>query len=457
MKTLNGNRHPGIGRAVMSLLAAAMSWFLPSAGMARSVDALLLTDVHFDPFVDAETVQRLRDAPSGDWRAILGGRQGALSFPACGESAPTTDMGLLASAIDEIGSHRTGFTVLGGDLLVHEFQCRFRSLFPDADEAAYLEFAARTVEFVLSEVRHATHGAPVYLAPGNHDSGCGNYRRDDHDLFLRRIAPAVARAAGGAEQTSIISSFAEFGRYRVTAPRPLKNLTLLIVDTSLWSNRALTCAGQARSDDAGQLAWLRDQLMALKEADRAVWMVGHIPPGLDPRASALSGKPVRYLRDDAVALSLAEAPRPLDLALFGHTHMDEWRLFGAVPVRISPALSPSSGNRPALTIARIADDGSLRDYTVLSYRKEQQIWSQDHGLSASFDFTGFNADNLSRINRGMIRENAKYSIKYNENYSSGGDVKMPNSKDWMAAQACAISSITQDEFLRCRETHYKGK
>ena len=429
---------------------------MPAAASARPTEVLLLTDIHLDPFADGATADRLRRAPPFAWHAVLGKRRGTVVFPRCGENEPVTDAALLASAIDEIGRRRVAFTILSGDLLVHEFRCRFKAVFPDADDAAYREFAARTVEFVLAEVRRATHGKPVYLALGNHDSGCGNYRRDDHDPFLRRIAPAVARAAGGPRQRAIAASFAANGRYEVQAPLAGHPLSLLVVDTSLWSRRALTCNGDARAADEGQLVWLRDRMVGLKEAGQSVWLIGHIPPGIDPRESASAGAPVRYLRDDGLALALAEARRPIELALFGHTHMDEWRLFGRVPVRISPALSPGSGNRPSFTLARLAGDGSLRDYSVISFAAGSRSWAEDHSFSGSFGVRGFSFDTLSQLDQKMMSGNEGIMLKYKYNYSAGGTPASPNSERWLPSLKCALSSLTNEAYALCMQQGLMG-
>jgi len=447
-------RASGLGMA--TLLAATGMPGVASAAERQPAEILLLTDVHFDPFADPLIANGLNNAASNEWSGILGRREGTIRFPDCGEEEPVTDAALFQSAMDQMDQRQVAFTVLSGDLLIHEFQCRFTTLFPEADDAAYREFAARTVEFVLSEVRRATHGRPVYLAPGNHDSGCGNYRRDDADPFLQRIAPAVADAAGGAEQQAIARSFAAHGRYEVTAPGSLGQLSLLVADTSLWSRRAMTCGGEARASDEEQLGWVGERADVLGE-DGAVWLIGHIPPGFDPRGSALSGSPVRYLQDDELPLMLAQAEHPVRLALFGHTHMDEWRVFGDVPVRISPALSPGSGNRPSFTIAQISVDGGMNDYSVISYNSAAGSWDQDHGFSQSFGRTGFNAENLDLINNNINNEFGEDFLKYNKNYSTGGAPSMPDWTSWVSNFRCAFSSLEEREFAQCVKQGVEGK
>ena len=66
-----------------------------------------------------------------------------------------------------------------------------------------------------------------------------------------------------------------------------------------------------------------------------------------------------FLASDALATTLADFPDVIRLALFGHTHMDEFRVYHhrrdrrTIPVKLVPSITPVNGNNPAFTLAEI--------------------------------------------------------------------------------------------------------
>ena len=70
------------------------------------------------------------------------------------------------------------FMLVSGDLIAHDFTCRYKTLFPHATPAEYQSFVEKTIRYVVGQLRAAFPRIPIYVALGNNNSGCGDYRLD---------------------------------------------------------------------------------------------------------------------------------------------------------------------------------------------------------------------------------------------------------------------------------------
>ena len=171
------------GRALAVCLFASTTCLLPMA--AQTVPVVMLSDIHFDPFHDPARFDRLRSAPVTQWQQIFSEPDAptqAADFSGlmdkCKARGVDTPWTLLQStlAAAHAQSPHPLFVTVSGDLLVHKFDCRFHALAHDSSEAEYSSFAAKTIAYVASELRRAFPATPLYLALGNNDAGCGDYR-----------------------------------------------------------------------------------------------------------------------------------------------------------------------------------------------------------------------------------------------------------------------------------------
>src|ERR1700736_6348519 len=137
-----------------------------AAKPAEIINALLVSDIHFDPFHDPAKAQRLMDAQEGEWNGILAGEASAdqaESFAklqkACGANGMDTPYALLHSSLAAMQKEAAGsdakFARVSGDLVVHRFDCRFKALLPGKTDADYEAFVAKTVQYVVGQMRLA--------------------------------------------------------------------------------------------------------------------------------------------------------------------------------------------------------------------------------------------------------------------------------------------------------------
>ena len=103
----------------------------------RTFPALLVSDIHFDPFHDPAKVQQLVDAPVSQWSSILSAppspnQQQAFAAlqQRCHARGVDTPYTLLHSSLQAMRSRQPDakFMTVSGDLIAHSFSCRYTTL-----------------------------------------------------------------------------------------------------------------------------------------------------------------------------------------------------------------------------------------------------------------------------------------------------------------------------------------
>ncbi len=395
---------------------------------ANTVPALLLSDIHLDPFHDPAKFSALLAAPATGWAAILYAPPSptqAADFAhlqeTCGARGIDTPAALLQSSLHAAHQQQPHplLVTVSGDLMAHQFDCRFHTLTPHATDAEYSAFASKTVAFIVLQLRETFPRIPIYFALGNNDSGCNDYREDPGSDFLHADAVSFSSSVlSPSSRSAILHEFPRLGDYTVTLPAPIRNTRLIVLQDIFESKRYTTCSG-ASSDDATtkQIAWLHAQLAAARAAHVHVWVMAHIPPGIDSYANfakhsdVCGGKdPEMFLASDILAKTLAEFPDVIRLALFGHTHMDEFRAFttptGTIPAKLVPSITPVNGNNPAFTLAEVEPStATLKDYAVYSASNQTGIdtkWSEEYRFSTTYHLPDLSGASLEKLTSSFV-------------------------------------------------------
>ncbi|MGP8259476.1 MAG: metallophosphoesterase [Acidobacteriaceae bacterium] len=457
-----------------------------AATAARTnVAALFLSDIHLDPFADPAKVAKLNAAASADWPAILSAPASptqAKDFAALQEACLTkgidTPWVLWQSSLTAIhaDASQARFVTVSGDLLAHSFDCKYQKLLPAAKSADYMAFTEKTVRTLVSTLRAALPGVPVYVAMGNNDSGCGDYELDAaHDAFLGLVAKIVADALPAADHAEVERDFAAGGYYNV----PLAGVAhtrLIAIDDLFFSGKYTTCSGKADPAPAAtQLAWLAAQLASARQHKEQVWVMGHIPPGVDVYATArknanlcAGGKPQMFLASESLPELLAANSDVVRLAIFGHSHADEMRLLTpesntthpsaqsnlGVPLKIVSSITPINGNRPTFTLASIDPaTATLDDYSVFMASNSTGVgttWTKEYTYSTAYRERAFDAESLvSLIPALQADRTAKRAASqaYLRNYFPG-DLSIALQGAW-PQYTCSLDHDTAAGFSVC--------
>ncbi len=447
---------------------------------AATVQALFVSDIHFDPFRDSAKTAKLATAPVSEWNSILAApvpAGAAVRLARVEQSCPThgadTSFALYRSSLRAIHvqAPHVKFVIVSGDLLAHSFDCKFNAAFPKAAPGAYRVFVEKTIAYVLAELRGALPGVPVYAALGNNDSDCGDYRIEANGPFLKDIAKDFTADLSGIEQTQARETFASEGDYSASLPAPLKNARLLVLDDVFMSSLYATCGGEHDpAPAAAQIAWLKQQLDEARAKKEKIWVMAHIPPGVDSYSTArrwmalcAGGKPTMFLASEALPEVLAGYGDVIELAIFAHTHMDEVRLLmpakpdaaqRPVAAKMVASISPIHGNNPSFTIATIDPARSiLKDYRVIAASNQTGIgamWTEEYDFAKTYHEPAFTADALKSLVAGFRADQTAQSAasrNYLRYYMPGTDMRMM-SLIW-EPYVCSLASTTTDSYRDC--------
>jgi sphingomyelin phosphodiesterase acid-like 3 len=464
----------------LSALAVRIPAQAVANGGANSIQALFVSDIHFEPFRDPGKAAQLAAAPVGDWNAMLAApasADAAAQWTKLDQACPTrgadTSYALYQSSLHAIHAQagEAKFVILSGDLIPHSFSCKFAAVFPKATPADYRAFVEKTIVYVLANLRAALPGVPVYAALGNNDSDCGDYQLDPNSTFLKESAQVFAADLEGAEKAQALGDFAAGGYYSVSLPAPVEKTRLLVLDDLFMSVRYQTCGGKADATPAAaQIAWLKQQLNEARNKKEKVWVMAHIPPGVDSYSTAkkwmalcAGGKPKMFLSSEALPEVLADYGDVVQLAIFAHTHMDEVRLLipakaavaqKPVAVKMVASISPIDGNNPSFTMATVDPAHAiLEDYHVIAASNQTGIateWTEEYDFAKTYHEPAFTAAAVENLIAGFKTDPAAQtsaSKSYLRYYMTGEDMRML-ALIWQP-YVCSLTNTTTDVYREC--------
>jgi sphingomyelin phosphodiesterase acid-like 3 len=443
----------------------------------------MISDVHFDPFHDPGKVKALVAAPVSEWRSILAAPASANQQQAfdslqqtCNARGVDTSFVLLHSSLLAMQAHQPNakFMVVSGDLIAHAFTCRYSTLFPNAPAGDYQAFVLKTLSFVVRELRDAFPGMPIYIALGNNDSGCGDYQLDANSSFLAEAGKIIAEGLPPTEREDATRQFATGGYYSVSMAEPMHDTRLIVVNDLFLSAKYATCSGKPDTTGATtQMTWLDQQLTAAQQASQQVWVMGHIPPGIDPYSTAAKlrnvcggDKAVTFLASNKMADLLVDHSSVVRLAIFAHTHMDEMRLLkpdakdaqagsdSTVAVKMVSSISPVDGNNPSFTIARVDPSTAvLEDYEVIAASNQTGVatrWVKEYDYRDTYHENQFSPATLGKL-LGEFRADSTAATAISQAYIRDyfvGDASLLLSPFW-PQYVCAIDNRTSKSFAAC--------
>jgi sphingomyelin phosphodiesterase acid-like 3 len=448
-----------------------------------TVPALLLSDIHFEPFADPGKVPALVGAPAGKWPAILAAppspdreQRFAALQTTCHTRGVDTSYTLLQSSLHAMQDHAAGaaFVTVSGDLISHAFSCKYDTLFPHPKPREYESFVAKTLEFVIASLRTALPNTPIYAALGNNDTACGDYQLDARSPFLTTVGATILQDLPPAQQKPALQTFALGGYYSASLPSPLAKTRLIVLNHLFMSEKYSSCGGTpdpAEIDE--QLAWVRQELALARQNHEKVWIMGHIPPGVNASSTAAKMRnicagqpPVMFLSSERLENLLLQFDDVIELGIFGHTHMDELRLVkpsagGEHPasskglaIKMVPSISPVDGNNPAFTVARIASASSvLADYEVYFASDQSGVdakWLPEYDYAQTYHKTSFSAAAVAELITAFLADptaKTEESQAYIRNFFVGD--RSAELKFFWPQYACALSNLSPKDFAAC--------
>jgi sphingomyelin phosphodiesterase acid-like 3 len=474
-------------------LAACLATFqcppcagLPLHASKPTLRALMVSDIHFEPFWDPDKTAQLAVTPASGWKAILAAPDSAdreQKFSSlqqtCHARGEDTSYALFASSLKAMRANAADikFETVSGDLIAHSFSCKYATLFPKSSPADYRAFVEKTIEFVMSSLRETFPHVPVYAALGNNDSDCGDYQLDADSRFLSDVGRILTADLPEPERTNLpelerkkaAKDFADGGYY--SAALPIHHARILVLDDLFMARGYATCAGKPDPLEAGaQVVWLKQELHRARRDKERIWVMAHIPPGVDPYSTITKGKnicegkpPQMFLSSESMADAIGDYGDVIPLAIFAHTHMDEMRLLepdkdddahGPVAVKMVPSISPIDGNDPSFTVAEVdTQTGVLMDYRVIAASNKTGVgttWSEEYDYAKTYQEPSFSAgpvENLFAEFKADPTAQTEASRSYLKDYFVGDASK--ELKLFWPQYVCALDNRTESSYRAC--------
>lgn len=428
----------------------------------------LLSDIHLDPFDPPELAAQLAATPVEGWSAIFA----TVKEQAMSSWGRDTNYALFASSLDAIAKSAaaTDFVIVPGDFLAHDFEKKAAdALGAGSTEEKIRALAVGTTAFVGESLARVLPDKPIILSLGNNDSDCGDYEITPGGRYLAETRDIVRRLAGADRlATDFDRTYGAGGYYAVRHPG-LPATLILVVNDILWSaDYRDACGSDGEAAAEAMFAWLRGQLTSQKAAGGSVWLVHHIPWGIDPFSTADSKNPtcaakvVPFLRDpyaEAFIELLREYRDIIRASYAGHIHTDGYRLlidddgnaFGVQ--KVVPAISPIYDQNPAFQIVTYERASGVPTDFVTYYLANLDKaslavpgdWRLEYTFSDAYNVGPYSADGVAAMVKAIEAGGTAAETYRRLNLVSHGSL---SDKD-LSAYVCGMTRLERIGYARC--------
>jgi hypothetical protein len=227
------------------------------------------------------------------------------------------------------------------------------------------------------------------------------------------------------------------------------------------------------------LAWLDRNLAAAAQANQKVWLMFHIPPGIDGYASAMKRQTLisKGATDDGETCGasivpmwvpdwtsrfdalLAKYHSTVVAGFAGHTHSDDFRLIGGQGgertfVLINPAISPVYSQNPGFRAVNYRGDGTITDQTTyyltnlpIASSTSKGRWRKEYTFARKWKARELNSASLGRL-YSEVTTSDKVRDRWLKMYAVSGPAE---TGEVPIAQAlyCAVEALTVESYKEC--------
>jgi predicted MPP superfamily phosphohydrolase len=430
--------------------------------------ALIVSDIHFDPFAPGSKPATLAGSHISAWDGILAPARAR----APSRYGRDSNAALLHSALAALAdrAREADLLIVPGDLIAHDFERKAARVLRAGETSEPVRvFAVRTAHYVLEGLRKAAAGRPVVVALGNNDSECGDYRLQPNGPFLAGLRETVRALAGsGLLAPDFDATFAAAGYYRLRHPAA-EGVDIVVVNDVLWSAEYQDrCGRQGDQASAVMFEWLERTLGEIEASGRRAWLVHHIPVGIDG-FSSFHGKErtcaarVKPFMREPFASRFVDLVRKhgatVDVMLSGHTHHDSYRVIRsgstvAAIDKVMPGISPIFGNNPGFQVLSFDLAGRPVDMTTWSLpldgpARRKPAWRLEYRFTQAYRKPAFTEEAVGFLAEALLSPDAAKNIDgrtFSRAYPVGhGAIGATEFR----AHACTISGIDPAAYAAC--------
>lgn len=470
---------PGIRRALSLVVLVLLAGSAQSFSREPARKFLIASDIHFNPFADPTLVADLAAANPRQWEKILN-RSQQTAFSQYGKD---TNWWLLQSALDAMRTTlpHPALVMVTGDLLAHGFPQAYRTATHDSDGKYYRAFVLKTVEFIGLELRKRFK-SQILITPGNNDDECGDYDIQADGPFLSDTANLARNLARAGDQFT--GNWKALGSYTLKPPA-IRGIRILSLNSVFFSNKyqaasfANACSQVDSTAASRTFTWLESNLVLARQAHEKVWLMFHIPPGIDGYSTMVQYRqmsqgggssseelcskaivpmwnPAWTSRFDSI---MQDFQGTITASFAGHNHTDDFRVIhrgesGGEFVLIDPPISPIYGQNPAFRVVTFKTDGGLADQSTYYLTNLKAAGSETPGKWAQeYDFAAeWQSQQLDAGSLGTIYERIKNDPQARAQWLRLLNVS--SSRDQVPLTAvgtldCAIAALAPSAYQQC--------
>lgn len=442
---------------------------LCSSACAAQEHFMTITDIHFNPFYACATspcklIQDLNREDVSQWRDTLD-KEASKTISPYGKD---TNYALLKSALIQVHNvaqqQQPKFAILIGDYLGHNYQAYYRQYSGDESQQGYQTFVQKTLQFLTDEIHSALPNTAVYPALGNNDSYNGDYYSNPKGSFYH--ATSIIWSAlflNPHNKTTFLDEFPIGGYYNITPPSSNDD-RIIVLNSVLFST-----AARGRGVGAAalkELNWLHQKLSQAQTNQQKVWLVFHIPIGIDVYKTLLSRQTTSLWQSPYTQqfLSLLSQFSNTITGIFtSHLHMDAFALFnrnGGAEIfdSFTPAISPMFANNPGFKVFTYNNhtfqvNNFVTYYLAINSNKTNRLNDQQWQLLYDFNNTYQPTCSNCLLIHGMdnLQKNNTLVQNYKYYYATGNPNGQPINTDPMSWPYywCAISHFTPSNYEGC--------
>ncbi|PSN35949.1 Acid sphingomyelinase-like phosphodiesterase 3b [Blattella germanica] len=256
-----------------------------------------------------------------------------------------------------------------------------------------------------------------------------------------------------------IQTFNKGGYY--TIEQKSMKLRIIALNTNLCSD----IVGM-EEDPSGQWRWLEDTLAKSQRNKDTVYLVGHMPPGVDERQNGGTWlfQDIFQERFNQRYLKLVRKYSDIIVGqFFGHLHSDSFRIVynedGKIHRQIP--ITASGANNPGLRLYKFdTDTGQVLDYQqyyldlTAANQREIAEWQTEYNLSDYYGLREVSAQELHRLVENFATPDGTSLFS---RYYRANSVRMHQSTSTCDASCahthyCAIKGLDYEDFRNCLDT-----
>jgi sphingomyelin phosphodiesterase acid-like 3 len=265
------------------------------------------------------------------------------------------------------------------------------------------------------------------------------------------------------DQTRFVETFSIRGNY-VIRPQGVSDTRIISLNSIYFSSN-----NNYRQQGWLQLKWIEGQLAAAQKKAERVWIVTHIPPGVDVYSTLHSpGNVITYWDESTrneegrtylqqFQYLMRQYASVINGVFSGHSHMDHFRLVpredndpgGVAFVHVTPAVSPQFDNNAAFELLRYDNETlNVLDYETHYFDQGLSEWEREYDFGEIYRKFAMTPSGLWGIRESLEKNRAVRSmfIKF---YDVNNPDSVPIDRSNWKAYWCAISELTPVAFSAC--------